>query len=373
MPMDVLDCVHRPASGTVAVRIVLEVGLEDRFQHDLGGRLNHPIANGGNAERTLAFAIRFWDHHTPHRIGPIRLRDQFLAQACQPPFQAPLLDLHESYSVNARSTRIGAGRPVGVVQNVLATDLVVEHVEAESRLRLRLAIQLPLKVPDLIWCYRAHRQSPSPRYLRKRTRSQGPLLRRHYPASTLQRPCPTPAVAAARSDVEAATLARNGSPLTTTNHPSDVLCPLPRRIKRVRVSITSSLVLHSPNGRRVCIRIVTFEACSGFTRVTARQIAQPPKVTFVTRLQSRQSPNETARQLPDLSTIIWVEPSSTDDSRLQGALPILDSCSAANCIYPWMSGREGHSITSSAQRKQRCLSAEQAGEPGNTSSGFEAT
>src|SRR5262249_44397550 len=83
-------------------------------------------------------------------------------------------------------------------------------------------------------------------------------------------------------------------------------------------------MLHSPNGRRVCIRIVTFEACSGFTRVTARRIAQPPKVTFVTRLQSRQSPSETARQLPDLSTIIWVEPSSTDDSRLQGALPRAD-------------------------------------------------
>ena len=30
------------------------------------------------------------------------------------------------------------------------------------------------------------------------------------------------------------------------------------------------------NGRRVGIRIVTFEACSGFTHVTARQIAQPP-------------------------------------------------------------------------------------------------
>jgi len=41
----------------------------------------------------------------------------------------------------------------------------------------------------------------------------------------------------------------------------------------------------SPNGRRVGIRIVTFEACSGFTRVTARRIAQPPKVAFVTRLQ----------------------------------------------------------------------------------------
>jgi hypothetical protein len=53
------------------------------------------------------------------------------------------------------------------------------------------------------------------------------------------------------------------------------------------------------NGRRVGIRIVTFEACSGFTRVTARRIAQPPKVTFVTRLQSRQLPSKTARQLPD--------------------------------------------------------------------------
>src|SRR5229473_535937 len=60
------------------------------------------------------------------------------------------------------------------------------------------------------------------------------------------------------------------------------------------------------------------------TRVTARRIAQPPKVTFVTRLRSRQLPSETARQLPDLSTIIRVEPSSTDDSRLQGALPIPD-------------------------------------------------
>jgi len=78
----------------------------------------------------------------------------------------------------------------------------------------------------------------------------------------------------------------------------------------------------SPNGRRVCIRIDTFEACSGFTRVTARRIAQPPKVTFVTRLRPGQLPNRVARQLLDLSTIIWVEPSSTDDSLLQDALPI---------------------------------------------------
>src|SRR5216683_205023 len=104
----------------------------------------------------------------------------------QPSFQAPLLDLREGHLVHTGGARIGASQPIGVVQDVLATHLVVEHVEAESRLRLRLTIELSLKGPDLTWCCQAHRQSPFPHHLRKRTRSQGPLLRRHYPASTLQ-------------------------------------------------------------------------------------------------------------------------------------------------------------------------------------------
>jgi hypothetical protein len=45
----------------------------------------------------------------------------------------------------------------------------------------------------------------------------------------------------------------------------------------------------SPNGRRVGIRIVTFEACAGCTRVTARRIAQ---VTFVARLRPGQLPTK---------------------------------------------------------------------------------
>src|SRR6266699_3022348 len=36
-------------------------------------------------------------------------------------------------------------------------------------------------------------------------------------------------------------------------------------------------VLPSPLPRRVGIRIATFEACSGFTHVTAHWLAQPPK------------------------------------------------------------------------------------------------
>jgi hypothetical protein len=51
--------------------------------------------------------------------------------------------------------------------------------------------------------------------------------------------------------------------------------------------------------RRVGIRIIPFEACSGFTHVTARWIARPPKATFITRLQPARSPDQAARQLPE--------------------------------------------------------------------------
>jgi len=112
------------------------------------------------------------------------------------------------------------------------------------------------------------------------------------------------------------------------NHLSDVPCSLPRRIERVRVSIASPLMQPSPNGRRVGIRIVTFEACSSFTHVTAHRIAQSPKATFVTRLQPCRLPSRAARQLPDQSTILRVESSSTDGSRLRGARPKTDLLTA---------------------------------------------
>src|SRR6202790_1434620 len=124
-------------------------------------------------------------------------------------------------------------------------------------------------------------------------------------------------------DVEAATLALTGLP-RLPEPPFRRAVPTTRRIERVRVSIASPLIQPSPNGRRVGIRVVTFEACSGFTHVTARRIAQPPKAAFVTRLQPCRLPGRAARQLPDQSTTLWVESSSTSDPRLRGALPTGD-------------------------------------------------
>ena len=77
------------------------------------------------------------------------------------------------------------------------------------------------------------------------------------------------------------------------------------------MSIASPPARPSPFRWRVGIRDFTFEACSGFTRITARRIAQPPKAAFVTRLRHDQLPKHAARQLPDQSTTIWVDSAST--------------------------------------------------------------
>ena len=87
----------------------------------------------------------------------------------------------------------------------------------------------------------------------------------------------------------------------------------------MRISMPSPWMLPSPSPWRVGVRIETFEACSSFTRVAAGRIAQPPMATFVARLQPGQLPAQTARQLPDPSTLIRVEPSSTRETRPQGA------------------------------------------------------
>src|SRR3954454_2102130 len=77
-----------------------------------------------------------------------------------PFLQTRRLDPREGDPVHPRCAPVGAGERVGVAQDIRAMDLVVEQVEAEGRLRLRLAIKLPLESPDRFGCLQAHRQSP---------------------------------------------------------------------------------------------------------------------------------------------------------------------------------------------------------------------
>jgi hypothetical protein len=157
-PVRLLDGIDRAATRAIPISAILEVRLENRFQHNLGGGLRHPVPNRRDAKRTFA-ATRLRDHHPPHRIGLVGLRDEFVAQACQPCFQTRRINLLESHSIHPWRSGVSPNQRVGVAQNVLAANLVVEHVEAEVGLRLRLAIELSLKAPDFIGRFKAHRQS----------------------------------------------------------------------------------------------------------------------------------------------------------------------------------------------------------------------
>src|SRR5271157_4254020 len=149
---------------------------------------------------------------------------------------------------------------------------------------------------------------------------QKPSLHRHCPVSAVYVLSDSRRSRRSRSGVEAATLPRRVSP-DYPHHLSGVPCPLPRRTKRVLMSIPFLVHAAFPvmqAGRRPHLHFRG--ACSSFTRVTARRIAQPPEAAFVTRLQPGRLPSEIARQLPDQSTTLCVEPSSTGDARLRGAL-----------------------------------------------------
>src|SRR4051794_41679676 len=201
--------------------------------------------------------------------------------------------------VHAWRALVGARQIVGVAQDVLAADLVVEQVEAERRLVLRLEIELPLKLPDTVRCCQAHRQSPilgsvaSAPEARVLPSADITRHRRYYDAVRLPPASPSETASRARPPCQAGPPRlppppfRRAVPTTPVDRGGCVRRLLPRHVQP------------SPKFRRVGVHDFAFEACSGFTHVTARRIARPPEAAFVTRLQLARLPGQTARQLPD--------------------------------------------------------------------------
>jgi len=142
----------------------------------------------------------------------------------------------------------------------------------------------------------------SPWLLRKHVRSEGPLLHRHYPASTLLRPSPSPGLTVVlANNVGGANLHQF---LVSPNYPDHLPrmpCSLPRWI-----GSGARQLLPCPRG---------LPSYSGFTCVTACQVAHPPCVRFVTRLRSDQLPGQIVRQLP-----------SPTDCYSRGSFPPLVIC-----------------------------------------------
>ena len=107
------------------------------------------------------------------------------------------------------------------------------------------------------------------------------------------------------------------------HHPSDVPCPRPRRIERVRVSIVSPLTRPSPNGRRSASALsLSRPAQASLTLRPAGLLSRPR------RPLSRGSSPSGCPAEPlvsyQINRQLSGESSSTGDPRLQGALPFAD-------------------------------------------------
>src|ERR1700686_2635317 len=271
------DRVLRAPLRPIAISIRIEVYFKDRFQHQLCGGLHPPGVYSRNSQWTLA-PTRLRDFHPPHGLWCIRLCSKVVPDAVQPFLQPRRFDSREALPIHSRRALIGLRQCVCMVQNVFPVDLVVEQVETVVRLFLRFLVQLPLKHPDLTRCLQAHRQSPVLSFFKStsevRVLPSAGVTRHHQ-----YRDPPSGLTAIPMDSVEAATLVSPGSPpITQITFPA---CRAQYPGGPNRCSSVSSLFARpSPVYWRVGIHDFTFEACSGFTRVTGCKVAARPKADF---------------------------------------------------------------------------------------------
>ena len=168
-----------------------------------------------------------------------------------------------------------------------------------GRFRLRLDVELPPKAPELLGCCQDHRQSPLLAIIKSapevRALCSAGITRPHSSYGPVRRPRgPSPKVTSR---------ARPSSPPGLPRLPVSLFQRAVPTTPADQDGCTCRLLpppaRPSPDHRRVGIRDFTFKACSGFTRITARWIAQPPKTAFVTGLRSIRLPGQTACQLSD--------------------------------------------------------------------------
>jgi len=76
----------------------------------------------------------------PDRLRSIRLISERKRQFRQPPLDAVRLDIREVLTVHAGCALVGAALGVGMGQNVVAADLVLQCVEAVASFRLRFRV-----------------------------------------------------------------------------------------------------------------------------------------------------------------------------------------------------------------------------------------
>jgi hypothetical protein len=175
------------------------------------------------------------------------------------------------------------------------------------RRRLGVATEFARMASGFKRCLIGFRQVTNPRLLRQTYQKSGsfplPALPGFDGTMTLSDsrldPCPSTPLRPLPSS-------RTGLPRLRDPLSRRAVPPTPVDRSRCICRLLPQIMLPSPNSGRVGVHNFPFEACSGFTHVTARRFAPPPKARFVAGLRYGQLPNRTACQLPGQPTIARV-------------------------------------------------------------------
>ena len=148
--VDLGDRVVRAAVRAEPVRARLEVRLEDGFEHQLEGGLDHPVGHSGDPE-TAQLAALLRNHHLPHRVRAELARLQRRPDVLQEHAHAsrPVLDVSHRGPIDPRRPRplVLLDAKPGFGQELQVTDEVEQVTEPAGGIFSRPLVQLGLHLP----------------------------------------------------------------------------------------------------------------------------------------------------------------------------------------------------------------------------------
>src|SRR6201982_2968357 len=116
-----------------------KIGLQDRCQNQRCRRHADPTPYARDAQRP-EFAVGLRYIHSSDWLWPISLLPEGKRQFRQPSLDPLRLDVRKNLAVDARRALVSPALGIGMRQNVVAADLVVQSVEAIAGFRLRFRV-----------------------------------------------------------------------------------------------------------------------------------------------------------------------------------------------------------------------------------------
>ena len=123
----------------VSVLFGWKVGFKDRFQYQRCRRHADPIPHVRDPQRP-EFAVGLRYKHSSDWLWSVGLLPERKRQFSQPPLDPVCLDVRKILAVDPRRALIGAALGIGMRQNDVAADLVVQSEEAIAGFRLSLRV-----------------------------------------------------------------------------------------------------------------------------------------------------------------------------------------------------------------------------------------